>query len=223
MNFYFLLAALFTVLAVLSTYIAGKRESRSNREELQMRLQEKDKEIRILNQKNLQLTEELASRGSYPQANVVSKSHNSVATVVVTLNGGYALENLILHKSVLPGYSRVSGTEMEDIPDDKNFTDLGTLKSHHPAAFDIPMTQDEVAVRLQFNTRSKQWNQHIRIKKTPQGEIKSFWILTNGDSEVIDKHIDEGFPVGEDGKVKLWEHSEVRYSDIEVNSIFRNY
>ena len=222
MNLYFILAALFTVLAVLSTYIAGKRESRQSEEELQLELQEKNREIRMLNERNLELADELAARGSYPQANVVSKLENRVATVVVTLNGGYAVENLILHKNVTSEYSEKTGDEIEDLSKSRNFTDLGTLKTHQPAAFDIPMTEDEVAVQLQFSTKKKQWNQHIRIKKTPQGQIKSFWILTNGDSEVIDKHIDEGFPVDEDGKLRLWKNSEVRYSDIEVNSIFRN-
>lgn len=222
MNLYLLLAAIFVILAVLSTYIAGKRESHQSEEELRTKLQEKDTEIRILNQKNLELTEELASRGSYPQANVVSKLEHSVATVVVTLNGGYALDNLLLYKNVLPGYSMLSNSEMEDLSQSQNFTDLGSLKAHHPAAFNVPMSRDEVAVHLQFNTRSKQWIQHIRIKKDAEGQIKAFWVLTNGDSEVIDKHIDKGFPVDEDGRISLWQNSKVSYSDIEVNSIFRN-
>ena len=185
-------------------------------------LQEQLERIRILEDKNQQLSEELTSRGifSYPQATIISKPKDSVAMALITLNGKDAIENLTLKRKIFQNYSLVQSSEASGFASMEKSNDLGTLKAHNPSAFDIPLEEREVAVQLDYKTSKNRWHQYIWIKKSGNGKIKTFWIITNGDSQVIDKHIDPAFPVNAEGKVVLWEDSQVDYSEVEMNSTF---
>lgn len=213
---YFLLSILLLVLLGIAFYLGTLQGTFRAEDEFRTRLEEKAEKIKILRQKNQQLSEELISRGiySYPQANVVSKTKDSAATVVITLNGKEEIEELEIERNIIANPGEKDGSKFE------SSTYFGTLKAHNPAAFNFPMKQNEAGIRLSFKSNDKQWKQYIKVRKTAAGEIKSFWIITNGDSQVIDKHIDEGFPVGEDGKVLLWDDIEVDYSEIRMNSTF---
>lgn len=203
-------------LAAASFFLGMKKSSL----ETEAQLKDKLEEIRLLENKNQQLSEELQSRGvfGYPQANIVSKLQDSVAMVLITLNGKDPIEDLRLKRKVIYDYSGIEAMAEED--QKGKLADLGTLKPHNPSAFDIPLTGEEVAIHLEYKSKRKQWHQYIRVKKTADGEIRSFWVITNQNSVVIDKHIDPGFPTNREGKVTLWKDSSVDYSELEMNSVF---
>ena len=213
---YIVLSILFLGLLALSFYLGTLRGNLETEDRFRTQLEELSEEIKILRQKNQQLSEELTSRGifSYPQANVVSKMRDSAATVVITLNGKDEIEDLVVERSIISGPGEADWTRHE------GSTYFGTLKAHNPAAFNIPVKKDEVGIRLSFKTEEKEWQQYIKLRKTADGKIKSFWVITNGDSQVIDKHIDKGFPVDDEGKVRLWNGLRVNYSDIRMNTTF---
>ena len=188
--------------------------------ETEAQLEQKMEEIRLLENKNQQLSEELRSRGvfSYPQANIISKLQDSVAMVLITLNGKDPINDLRLTRNVIYNYSEAEN--IQDKAQQGKTSHLGTLRSHNPSAFDIPLDQDEVAILLEYEADKKEWHQHIRIKKTEEGKIKSFWVITNRNSVIIDKHIDPGFPTDPEGNVVLQKGQKIRYSDLELNSLF---
>lgn len=195
--------------------IEAGREYRSENEEQQA-------EIENLLQKNNQLSEELTSRGiySYPQATIIPEAKDSQATVLITLNGNDPVKNLEIRRKVFYDYSKKGQKELKDSGNISEPIFLGTLKSHNPATFDIPLTKEEIALVFQFESKKNQWKQHIRLKRLPDGTVKSFWVITNGESEVIDKHIDQGFPTDPDGNIVFWEDRKLKYSEIELNSRF---
>lgn len=203
-------------LAAASFFLGMKKSSL----ETEAALEDKLEKINLLESKNQQLSEELRSRGvfSYPQANTISKLQDSAATVLITLNGKDPIEDLRLQRKVTYSYSKSQATAEKDSKG-KTF-DLGTLKPHNPSAFDISLTEEEVAIHLEYSSKRKKWHQYLRLKKTKDGKIKSFWVITNQNSVVIDKHIDPGFPTDPEGKVVLWKDQSLKYSELEMNSIF---
>lgn len=203
-------------LAAASFFLGMKKSSL----ETEAALEDKLEKIRLLESKNQQLAEELRSRGifSYPQANIISKLQDSVATVLITLNGKDPIEDLRLQRKMIYDYSQRPAMTEGDTRG-KTF-DLGTLKPHNPSAFEIPLSQEEVAIHLEYTSKRKQWHQYIRLKKTKNGKIKSFWVITNQNSVVIDKHIDPAFPTDLEEKVVLWKDQGLNYGDLEMNSIF---
>ena len=208
-------AVVLLVVAAASFLIGRKKESLKT-EEL---LNEKLEEIKVLENKNQQLSEELTSRGiySYPQANIISKKKDSVAMVLISLNGKDPIENLKLRRNVLADYS----TALSSTPERKGkLTDLGTLKPHNPSAFDIPLEGEEIALQLDFESKKNKWKQYVWIKKSEDGKIKSFWVITNENSVVVDKHIDPGFPLDTEEKVVLSNGQSLDYSELKMNSIF---
>ena len=216
LNSDFVWALVLIGLAAASFFLGIKKSSLETEDQLHEKLEE----IRLLENKNQQLSEELRSRGifSYPQANVVSKSQDSVATVLVTLNGKDPIEDLRLKRRIIYNYSESEATAEES--SNGKISHLGTLKAHNPSAFDIPLTKDEVAIHLEYQSKNKQWYQFIRVKKTKEGKIKSFWVITNQNGVIIDKHIDSDFPTDMEGKVILWKETGVDYSGLEMTSIF---
>lgn len=211
----FVWALVLLVVSVASFFLGIKKENLKVEELLEERLEE----IQVLEKKNQQLSEELASRGiySYPQATIVSKMKDSVATVLISLNGKDPIYNLKLRRNVIFNYSAMETLKPEK---DGKLTDLGTLKPHNPSAFDIPIKEKEVALYLEFDSKKNQWHQYIWVKKGTDGKIVSFWIITNENSVVIDKHIDPGFPKDLKEKVVLWKDQKIDYSDLKMNSIF---
>lgn len=201
-------------------FFLGTRTARLEAdEESKVIMRERADKISALEEKIHQLSDELASRGifSYPQANVVSKMQDSVAMVLITLNGKDHIENLKLKRKVIYDYSK--GNSAKAVESEKMY-DLGILKPHNPAAFDIPLPQQEVALHITYESNRKKWQQYILIKKAQDGKIRSFWVITNQNSVVIDKHMDSGFPVDAQGMIRFWNGESVEYSDLELNSIF---
>jgi hypothetical protein len=201
----------------IASFLLGMKKSTLKTED---ELEETRREIRLLESKNQQLSEELMSRGiySYPQANVVSDGQDAVAMVLITLNGKDAIQNLKLRREIIFNNSLTSGFKEELTG---KFTDLGTLKPHNPTAFEIPITAKEVALQLNFESKSKKWQQYIWIKRNEVGNIKSFWVITNQNSVIIDKHMDPGFPTDKEGTIMLFKDKQVRYPELELNSIFK--
>lgn len=199
-----------------ASFLLGMKKSTLETED---ELEETRREIRLLENKNQQLSEELMSRGiySYPQANVVSDGQDSVAMVLITLNGKDPIQDLQLRREIIFHNSLTSGFKDEL---SGKFTDLGTLKPHNPTALEIPITTKEVALQLNFESKSKEWQQYIWIKKNEVGNIKSFWVITNQNSVIIDKHMDPGFPTDNEGNIVLFKNEQIRYSELELNSIF---
>ena len=217
-----LIWALVTIGLVGTSFLLGSMTGNLKSDE-DSESEQKTEEIKILKEKVDQLTEELTSRGifSYPQANVITRLQDSGATILITLNGNDPVQDLEVSRTLLYDYSDLTKQEASESLLKEETTYLGTLKAHNPAAFDVPKMKEEVVVRLRFDSATDHWNQYIRIKRSSGGELKSFWVITNRDSEVIDKHIDEGFPVDETSHVVLWKNKRLAYPDIEMNSIFR--
>ena len=84
------------------------------------------------------------------------------------------------------------------------------------------MEEKEALIVLNFESGKNQWNQYIRMQKTPSGKVTTFWYITNGNEVVIDKHIDENFPLEVDGNIRLWKDKKVKYPEIEMNATFRS-
>ncbi|MCX2837274.1 hypothetical protein OQ279_03845 [Salinimicrobium sp. MT39] len=211
-----LIWALALLAVAAASFFLGMNKEKLKNEEL---LEERLAEIEILEKKNQQLSEELTSRGiySYPQATVVSKLKAAVATVLISLNGQDPIPNLKLRRNVIFNYS---GKENLQLDQKGKFSDLGTLKPHNPSAFDIPLEEKEIALHLEFDSKKNQWHQYIWIKTGTNGDIATFWVITNENSAVIDKHIDPEFPTDEEEKVLLWKGERIHYSDLKMNSIF---
>lgn len=209
-------AIILLALAAISFFLGMKKGSMGAEDQLEDKLEE----IKILESQNQQLSDELSSRGvySYPQANIMSKPLDSFAMALITLNGKDPIEDLKLRRNMVYNYSAVDASEAQ--PKGK-LSDLGTLKSHNPSAFEIPLTENEVGIHFEYESNRKKWHQYIRIKRSDDGKIRSFWVLTNDNSVIIDKHIDPGFPTDEAGQVTIWKDQKVDYSDLEMNSIFR--
>lgn len=183
---------------------------------------EKKEEIKILQKQNQQLSEELTSRGiySYPQASIVSSKNDTLVNILITLNGKSPLTDLKVVRSHIYNYTGVEKEEARKIDPAIKTTNLGTLKTHNPAGFQINL-KDDAAIHLEYRSGNKKWTQYLRVKNSPEHGISSFWIITNKNDEVIDKHVDEGFPVEDDGSILVWKNKKVRYSDIEMNSPLR--
>ncbi|MDX1762584.1 MAG: hypothetical protein R3218_10560, partial [Christiangramia sp.] len=145
-------------LAAASFFLGMKKSSL----EAEAQLEEKVEKIKLLESKNHQLSEELRSRGvfSYPQANIVSKLQDSVAMVLITLNGKDPIEDLRLNRKIFYNYSEVDAMTEEDLKG--KTSDLGTLKPHNPSAFDIQLTEGEIAIHLEYGSKRKLWHQYIR-------------------------------------------------------------
>ena len=201
--------------AAASFFLGMTRENLKTEE----RLEEQLGKIEILEKKNQQLSEELTSRGiySYPQATIVSKLNGAVATVLISLNGKDPIPNLKLRKNVIFNYSAKESLKPEQ---GGILTDLGTLKPHNPSAFDIPLNEEEIALYLEFDSKLSEWHQYIWIRTGTNGKPASFWVITNENSVVIDKHLDPGFPTDEEEKMLLWKGQRLDYSDLKMNSIF---
>lgn len=215
-------AALLLGTAALSFYLGIKAGTWETEENIKERVEEKAKKIKALENKIQQLSEELTSRGifSYPQASVVSKKGGATATVLVNLNGREPIEDLEIERQIrsddfrepeeISGNSRQSGRK----------TSIGTLTAHNPVAFELENFKNKIAIDLTYKSQRNQWRQYLIAKRSPEGGIKTFWVITNKDSEVIDKHIDDGFPVDSNGDVVLGENKKIKYSEIKMNSIF---
>ncbi len=211
--------------ATVSYYLGFKTGTLETDENLKISREQKAEKILSLENKVQQLSEELTSRGiySYPQASVISKHRDSTATVLIHLNGRDPIKSLEIERKQIINYSRNTKDNFEESGLKKTTAFIGTLNAHNPVTFELDWFKEATAIDLTFKSEQNRWHQYIRASKTPEGEIRTFWIITNKDSEVIDKHIDEGFPVDKDGNLALGADREVKYSEIVMNSIFRLY
>lgn len=209
--------------AAISFYLGTRTGTLETEGTLKREVEESTEKITVLENKIDQLSEELRSRGiySYPQANVVSEKNDDTATVVINLNGKDAIPDLEIERRLITDYSGNADGNFEELENKGKTTHIGTLSAHNPVAFDIEKFQEELAMDLIFKSERNSWHQYIRARKNEQGEIKTFWIITNGGSEVIDKHIDEGFPTDDEGNIILGKNKKMKYSDIKMNSVFQ--
>lgn len=221
----FIWAALLIGTAAISIYLGARTGALETKENLSNEIEEKDKKIRVLEDKIQQLSDELTSRGifSYPQANLVSETGDSGSKVLITLNGREQIRDLEIERRIIKDYSGDPQKVPEELQTKGTTVHIGNLNSHNPVAFEIGDFEKELAIDLTFSSKKNQWHQYIVARKTPNGEVKTFWILTNRNSEVIDKHVDEGFPVEEKGFLPFGGNNETDYSDIRMNSLFNPY
>lgn len=215
-------ASLLILTAVLFFYLGNRTGSIGTKEDLTNKIEKKDETITALEGKLQQLSDELTSRGiySYPQAHLVSYDNDSTATVLINLNGRDAIRNLVIERSLIYDYSGNTQHHIKDNQPASTRASIGTLTAHNPVAFNIKEIKNEVAVELIYRSDRNQWHQYLWANRTPGGELKTFWVITNSDSQVIDKHIDEGFPTRQDGYVLP---GKINYSDIRMNSPFNPY
>lgn len=195
-------------------------KARTN-EDLDQEIQNKEEKIQVLERENLQLSEQLTSRGifSYPRAGIIEPENN--IALLIMLHGQKPLKDLEVRREIILNYSQIPGKDEEFSAKKGKPTYLGSLKPHTPASLEVSIEEKEAAIALNFKSHRNQWNQYIRIQKTPSGKAVTFWIITNENNVVIDKHIDEDFPLEEDGSILLWKDKKVEYSEIEMNSTFR--
>lgn len=221
----FIWAALLIVTAALFFYLGIKTGSLETEEALNDSIEKKAKEISALERKIHQLSEELTSRGifSYPQASVISEKTDSAVTVLIHLNGREAIPNLEIERKIMIDDSIPKDGKAKDLSSGGTKTSIGDLHAHNPVAFKVDDFQNQLGIDLFFRSERKQWHQYIRARRTLEGEIKTFWIITNQESEVIDKHMDEGFPVNSTGSISFDANKNIKYSEVRMNSIFRPY
>lgn len=202
-------------------YLGNKTGTLETEEDFSSTMDLKTEKITALERKIQQMSEELTSRGiySYPQANLVSDKNDASATVLINLNGRDAIKDLEIVRKIKRDYSNHPEGKLQERGFKTTSSNIGDLNAHNPVTFEIQNFQNELAIDLKFKSQRNQWQQYILARKT-NGKIKTFWVITNGDSQVIDKHIDEGFPTDKDGKVTLWDDREVKYSDLRMNSVF---
>ena len=207
--------------AALSFYLGSTTGSLETRESMRSMIESQTDTINILENKVEQLSEELTSRGiySYPQANIVTEDNGSTSVVVVTLNGREAIHNLEIESRPTTRNGNGANDNSDEFPPGIT-ANIGTLTAHNPVAFEIEDIGKGIDVDLNFNSRRHQWHQYIRARKTSDGEIKTFWVITNEDMEVIDKHVDTGFPADEDGNLILGKNKKVKFSEIRMSSVF---
>lgn len=211
----FILTIILLIVVVASFFLGMKKGSMEAEELLEKKLEENT----VLENKNQQLSEELISRGiySYPQATIIPKMEDSVAMVLISLNGEEPIKDLKLRRAVFFNFSSMGSSK----PSPKGkLTDLGDLKPHSPSAFDIPLEGEEVSMQLEYSSKKDKWHQYIWIRRSEDDQIKSFWVITNESSVVIDKHIDTGFHSDTEEKVVPWEDQTLNYTDVKMNSIF---
>lgn len=208
--------------AILFFYFGNLLGSSQTKQDLARQIDKKEEEIRILDRENQQLSEQLTSRGiySYPQASIISGKQDGNLTLLIMLNGQEELKDLVVKRNVIPNYSDITTAEAEETMPSGRSAYLGSLRPHTPAGFEMSLKNEEAAIEFSFESGKNKWKQIIRAKKTASGNILSFWIITNGNNQVIDKHIDKGFPVEENGSIQLWKDQEVKYSEIGLNSVF---
>ncbi|GAB2777273.1 hypothetical protein [Salinimicrobium soli] len=211
------------VVAALFFYFGNLLAVSETEERYTRESEEYTEKIRELERQNQQLSNELTSRGifSYPQANIVSTQEDSLATILITLNGQSPLEDLTLKRTHVYNYSDINAEDAEKSGHKIRTTHLGTLKTHNPAGFEIPMKDNEVAIELNYEAGDKHWTQTMRVKKTADKGFTTFWVITNKNGEVIDKHVDKEFPTETDEGILLWKDKKVWYSKIEMNSGFK--
>ncbi|MFD0976842.1 hypothetical protein [Salinimicrobium gaetbulicola] len=209
--------------AALFFYFGNLLAVSATEEKFSRKMGEIEEELQVLKKQNQQLSEELTSRGiySYPQANIVTTKNDSLTSVLITLNGQSPLKDLMLKRNHIYNYSGIEAEESDKKIQLKKTSYLGTLKTHNPAGFEITMKEKEAAVKLEYKSDNDQWTQHIRVRKTSDNKPTTFWVITNKNDEVIDKHVDKGFPTEEDGSILLWKDKKIWYSKIEMNSTFR--
>lgn len=210
------------VIAALFFYFGNMLAITATKEKYSREIEKNKEQLTVLKKQNQQLSDELTSRGifSYPQANLVTTKNDSLTSILITLNGQSPIKDLMLKRSHTYNYSGIEAEDLKQPAHIKN-SYLGTLKTHNPAGFEITMKEKEAAVKLEYKSGHDQWTQYIRVRKTSDNEPAAFWIITNKNDEVIDKHVDKGFPVEEDGSILLWKDKKVWYSEIGMNSTFR--
>lgn len=214
-------AALLIGTAAISIYLGAKGGTLQTEETLKTEIDKRDKEIKVLKNKIQQLSEELVSRGifSYPQANIVTTKEDTITNVVITLNGREEIENLEIMRKLQVPEMQNSNTPSSSI---RNVS-IGTLNAHNPVNFEVENFEKELLIQLTFKSGRNIWNQYIIARKNSKEEIKTFWVITNSESEVIDKHIDEGFPTQNEVISLPGENREVKYSDIRMSSVFQPF
>ena len=214
-------AALLIGTAAISIYLGAKGGTLQTEETLKTEIDKRDKEIKVLKNKIQQLSEELVSRGifSYPQANIVTTKEDTITNVVITLNGREEIENLEITRKLQVPDMQNSNTPASSI---RNVS-IGTLNAHNPVNFEVENFEKELLIQLTFKSGRNLWNQYIIARKNSKEEIKTFWVITNSESEVIDKHIDEGFPTQNEVISLPGENREVKYSDIRMSSVFQPF
>lgn len=217
----FIWAVLLIATAAIAIYLGAKEGSLKTEEAFQSKIEIRDKRIKILENKVQQLSEELTSRGifSYPQATLVTTKKDTVANVVITLNGREEIKNLEITRKLMVRSQENSAPLLKRV----KTVSIGTLNAHNPVNFEVENFEKELLIQLIFKSGKNLWNQYIMTRKNSKGEIKTFWVITNRESEVIDKHIDEGFPVNKEREFNFGIIRGLKYSEIRMNSIFRSF
>lgn len=211
-------AAVLIGTAVISFYLGTRIGSLETKNRIANELNEQAERMKVLENKNQQLSEELKSRGifSYPQANLVAGKTDAGPKVLILLNGKDAIENLEIKRKV-GSFSSKETTGPSTI---EKSTHIGTLTAHNPIAFEIENFEKYIFLEFSFRAGGKEWHQYLVGRKTSKGEIKTFWVITDKNSEVIDKHVDPGFPTDNNGNLLLRGEEKIQYSDIPMNSTF---
>ena len=216
-------AAVLISTAVLFFYLGTNSGTLSSEKYTEGKNKEQAEKIAVLENKIQQLSEELKSRGiySHPQANVFMEKGSSATKVLIILNGKDAIPNLQIDRKLLIDSSDDDTGNFEELAGKAKTTHIDVLTAHNPVAFEIDGFKNKIALDLSFKSEDNQWHQYLIGRKTGKGEIKTFWVLTNQDSEVIDKHVDPGFPKDIEGNLLLGKKKKVKYAHIQMNSIFQ--
>ena len=145
----------------------------------------------------------LTGNGTYPYA-IIGGSTPETSQLIFGTRGEYALpEGITAVIYQYPNYNTldvdnlgVSGIISEEI----NF---GKFRKHDGRSRFIDILSDNTALRIYFQSDNNNWIEEMRIVNTPTGR-KTIWYIKDENRNVLEKHIDEGFPVTENGEIVLW-------------------
>ena len=92
--------------AILFFYFGSLIGKARANEDLSQEIQANEEMIRVLKGENLQLSEQLTSRGiySYPRAGIIDQDDN--LTLLIMLHGQKPLKDLEVRRTIIPNYSK---------------------------------------------------------------------------------------------------------------------
>jgi hypothetical protein len=197
---WFFLSIVCTVITMVFTYIATKQDGQVTEDSLKLEITRRDE----LLEKVLRNTQQITGDGSFPIAYPFGGQDNGDKTqIIISLEGEFALHNLTAKVVVIPDYSNVSGLDARILGIQNNTLDIGTIRKSGWKDFLVETKTKETAIIIYFKTDNYSWTESIRINKTKEGR-KVMWYIQDQNGEYLLKKIDQGFPINENGEIKLW-------------------
>jgi hypothetical protein len=221
MNIYYILAIVCTVGAMYCSYIAAQQDGQETEKKLKQTIEDQSSEIKILNNKNIELSEsiikqthQITGEGSFPIANLAGGQDNGNQTqITIGVLGEFAIPNLTAKFVVIPDYSKVNGMDFRILGIDSETLSLGTLRKSEMKSHFVGTKTNETAVIIYFNSDNHSWTQSIRIRKDDRR--KSISYIQDQEGKYLFKTVDDNFPMNKNGDIVLWENNSINIKELK--------